>query len=116
MSEIIEQLYALCYVIPVRSGEDPTFFFLKDPAPPEIYPLPHPAALPIGGFVQLDPRNGQTTAEPARDKAPKSGWWLPSPADLTRIGFLNRGHAGTAYTLPGAVAVPVRGKIGRAHV
>src|SRR2546430_1730579 len=23
------------------------FFFLKDAAPPEIYPLPHPAALPI---------------------------------------------------------------------
>src|SRR5256886_13175783 len=23
------------------------FFFLKDPAPPEIYPLPHHAALPI---------------------------------------------------------------------
>src|SRR5207237_917236 len=47
-----------------------------------------------GGFAQLDPRTGQTTAQLPLAKAPKTGWWLAFPADLTRIGFLNGGRGG----------------------
>src|SRR2546422_4275803 len=34
------------------------FFFLNDPPPPEIYPLPLPAALPISRRSLPDPRRG----------------------------------------------------------
>src|SRR2546430_14360661 len=36
-------------IVRVFSGPVSSFFFLNDPAPPDISPLPHPAALPSGG-------------------------------------------------------------------
>jgi outer membrane protein assembly factor BamB len=84
-----------------------------------VYPSADPAIALItrevqpngqyGGFAQLDPRTGQTTARLPLAKAPRSGWWLAFPSDLTRIGFLNRGHQGSAYDLRRAATVPVRG-------
>src|SRR5256886_3324799 len=47
-----------------RLGEEPQFyfFFLNDPAPPEISPLPHHAALPISAA-----QTGPPSTNPAPD-------------------------------------------------
>src|SRR5256886_15556169 len=47
------------------------FFFLNDPAPPKISPLPLHAALPIlAGFLGLASRKRRLRAEPFLDIAP----------------------------------------------
>jgi len=55
-----------------------------------------------GGFEQLDPLTGRTTATIPADKAPKSAWWLAFPADLSTLGFLSQGKPGSAYNLRNA--------------
>src|SRR4051794_41448871 len=40
-------------------GSSPFFFFLNDPRPPRLSPLPLPAALPIWGEQGDDPRRSQ---------------------------------------------------------
>src|SRR2546423_14718799 len=49
----------------IGHGLRPIFFFLNDPAPPEIYPLPLPGALPIFGL----PPNVHTPAQQPRPGA-----------------------------------------------
>lgn len=62
-----------------------------------------------GGFAQLDPRTGETISRISADKAPRTGWWLAFPADLSTIGFLSRDHKGTAYDLRKTTPVPPAG-------
>lgn len=61
------------------------------------------------GFAQLDPQTGRTTARIPAAGAPRTTWWLSFPADLSAIGFLTPGRAGTAYDLRRAAAVAPRG-------
>src|SRR2546427_10882812 len=49
------------------------FFFFKDTAPPEIYPLPLHDALPIyPSLVLPDPPRGRAGGPPARDRAERA--------------------------------------------
>jgi hypothetical protein len=61
------------------------------------------------GFAQLDPRTGRTTVEIPAAGPPRTTWWLAFPADLSAIGFLSPGHAGTAYDLRRGTAIAARG-------
>ncbi|WP_433333735.1 PQQ-binding-like beta-propeller repeat protein [Spirillospora sp. CA-294931] len=81
-----------------------------------VYPSANPAVALItrqvtpagtyGGFEQLDPRTGRTTAVIPGDRTPRSAWWLSFPSDLTKLGFLAQGKAGSAYELKSAAPVP----------
>jgi hypothetical protein len=80
-----------------------------------VYPSAAPAVALItrevtrrgdyGGFVQLDPRTGQTVARLPADRTPGSTWWLAFPPDLSTIGFLSQGRRGVAYELSRAQRV-----------
>src|SRR5256885_15910105 len=103
----------------IRSIKQPmvssfVFFFLNDPATPEIYPLPQPAALPI--------KTPPTTATTS-----PSGWRTVSrfafrayPAASERV--TNRAFGGWRSTAippgegPVRDALRGRGEIGRGHV
>src|SRR3954449_6587549 len=55
---------------PPGSSRDFFFFFLNDTAPPEIYPLPLPAALPISALAEAaerhdSKRSGHVSSLPA---------------------------------------------------
>src|SRR2546426_7572801 len=52
------------FFLPFNLSSHSFFFFLKDPAPPEIYPLPLPAPLPICRHI---------TASHSTDPLPRSG-------------------------------------------
>ncbi|GAA3944920.1 PQQ-binding-like beta-propeller repeat protein [Actinomadura viridis] len=84
-----------------------------------VYPSANPAVALIarqttgdggyGGFEQIDPRTGRTTARLGADKAPGSLWWLSFPADLTKVGFVTQGKPGTAYELRSGTLVTDKG-------
>jgi hypothetical protein len=84
-----------------------------------VYPSASPAIALItrvvdrrdryAGFVQLDPRTGQTTARIPAAGAPRTTWWLSFPADLSAVGFLTPGRAGMAYDLRRGTAVAPHG-------
>src|SRR5260221_14675803 len=50
-------LYCLPHALNGRPGS--FFFFFNDPAPPEIYPLPLPDALPISDKLAVDERGAR---------------------------------------------------------
>ncbi|GAA1570085.1 PQQ-binding-like beta-propeller repeat protein [Actinomadura kijaniata] len=62
-----------------------------------------------GGFEQLDPRTGRTTATVTADRAPASSWLLAFPADLSSLAFLSQGRRGAAYRLADASPVGPQG-------
>src|SRR2546428_12342289 len=49
------------------------FFFFNDPAPPEIYPLPLPDALPISPPGGAGSGSPGSTAAPTRCRSPRPG-------------------------------------------
>ncbi|MBO2446946.1 PQQ-binding-like beta-propeller repeat protein [Actinomadura barringtoniae] len=77
-----------------------------------VYPSANPSVALItrevtpqggyGGFEQLDPATGRTTATIPATKAPKSAWWLAFPADLSTLGFLSQNKPGSAFDLHSA--------------
>ncbi|MGI5167303.1 PQQ-binding-like beta-propeller repeat protein [Spirillospora sp. CA-253888] len=84
-----------------------------------VYPSANPAVALItrqvtasggyGGFEQLDPRTGRTTATIPAGKAPAHAWWLSFPADLSTLGFLSQGKKGAAYRLRDGAEVRPQG-------
>jgi len=84
-----------------------------------VYPSANPAIALItravdrrdryAGFAQLDPQTGRTTARIPAAGAPRTTWWLSFPADLSAVGFLTPGRAGTAYDLRRSAAVAPHG-------
>jgi outer membrane protein assembly factor BamB len=84
-----------------------------------VYPSASPAIALIArvidghdryaGFVRLDPRTGRPTGRLPAAAAPRTSWWLSFPADLSAVGFLIPGHAGTAYDLRRATATAASG-------
>jgi hypothetical protein len=84
-----------------------------------VYPSASPAIALItrtvdrheryAGFDQIDPRTGRTTVRIPAPGTPHAAWWLSFPADLSAIGFLSPGHAGTAYDLRRGTPVAARG-------
>lgn len=84
-----------------------------------VYPSANPAIALItrevdpkdryGGFVQLDPRTGRTTARIPAASAPQTAWWLSFPSNLQTIGFLSQSHPGTAYDLRRGTSVTPHG-------
>src|SRR2546428_14016401 len=89
------------------------FFFLNDPAPPEIYPLSLHAALPISGRTRPGwPHRGPSPVRPG-DRRPGTGWRRPpSP----QPGCPPAGSGGHPRRQPALPAAPGRSQIGRAHV
>src|SRR5256885_15059508 len=87
------------------------FFFLNDPAPPESYPLPLPAALPI-------PPRALWPAPRARRADGSHGCELPPPrasrSPAQARAFPRRAGAGGSYVRDGQLNR--HGEIGRAHV
>src|SRR5256885_1700679 len=67
LTNILQRAPFLLYIFPLPSAS--FFFFLNDPAPPEIYPLPPPDALPILYERRENPahsRNVPPAMKPAR--------------------------------------------------
>src|SRR2546426_10541126 len=62
------------------------FFFLNDPAPPEIYPLPLPDALPISCHARraLARGAGSPRRSPRRARPPPRGLSTPASRRLPR--------------------------------
>src|SRR5256885_15144967 len=122
----------------MRNKPTPTtalFFFFNDPAPPEIYPLPLPAALrtaaaPAGlPDVHDTPVAGPITVPPSPAKLARSGTRRASgtpggaadnlrPAAITRIGHATRsprpGPFTTSVVLP--ALLPVRTPVAGSNV
>jgi outer membrane protein assembly factor BamB len=83
-----------------------------------IYPSANPAVALVtrevdghdsyGGFQQLDPRTGRTTARVPAASTPRSAWWMSFPADLSAVGFLSQNGGGTAYDLRRGAALKPR--------
>src|SRR5256885_6858568 len=100
------------YIKPIRhkyrhtpSAHLPFFFFLNDTAPPEIYPLPPHAALPIWALHQRSPRPAGASTRPGRPGG------CPGPAGLTRRNMLQVGTIGALHlSLPSVLAAgdPIR--------
>jgi outer membrane protein assembly factor BamB len=84
-----------------------------------VYPSASPATALItrvvdrrgryAGFVRLDPRTGRSTGQLPAAAPPRATWWLSFPADLSAVGFLVPGHAGTAYDLSRGTAIAPSG-------
>ncbi|WP_241661457.1 PQQ-binding-like beta-propeller repeat protein [Thermomonospora catenispora] len=84
-----------------------------------VYPSPSPAVAPLtreadshgryGDFMRLDPRTGRTLGRVPGHRAPRSGWWLAFPADLSRLGFLTLDGPGTAVDLRDGARVAAGG-------
>src|SRR2546427_10462936 len=91
---------------------DSVFFFLNDPAPPEIYPLPLHDALPISEPVPLGPaleEHGHLVI----GEAPAVGQRLET-RELLPAGRVVR--AGGDHAVDGVHATGRQKQIGRAHV
>src|SRR5256885_16973354 len=90
------------------------FFFYNDPAPPEFYPLPHPAALPISTPPPC-------TAPPRSPLQPDGSSPRPTRRRHRPSRDRTRGHRGDARlrrtACSSARRAPVSSaEIGRAHV
>src|SRR2546428_4975806 len=84
------RLYIIIYISRGRS-RDPLFFFLNDPAPPEIYPLPLPAPLPISIPVDLTaPASVSTPTATAGDGQVQLNWTNPASADFAGVIIVRR--------------------------
>src|SRR5256885_17257881 len=69
------------------------FFFLNDPAPPEIYPLPHHDALPI------PPAAATETTPPSRCRTPPRPRRARHPRRDRKSTRLNSSHLVISYAV-----------------
>src|SRR3989441_6185490 len=91
LSSIFSSFFFLLWLLPLLMF---LFFFFNDPAPPEIYPLPLPDALPIPRRLRhLRHRRGAPARLPGAHRQGEDGL-LERPDGRVRAPAVRRGHAG----------------------